>query len=247
MLTGPASEMTEYMLQTFAITGVQKVLRQLVLLEQHYETDAKILAIAGQKAQVLQKFGVDQVTDDMLDHELTTTVNVGMGSTDPAAKLARFVYAVDAFAKICAKPPPGVNLAEVWKEICALSGYQDGDRFSTQGNPEMAKLEQVNKQLMQKVQDLMRHKNDKEQGNVLNFVAKREALQSREKVAEMQGKHSRDLTYHQHLLDQDDALLAHVLGRNQAEQQGNQQAQLSAQNAQQAQEAQANAPKPAAA
>jgi metal-responsive CopG/Arc/MetJ family transcriptional regulator len=249
MLQGPASEMTEYMLVTFAITGVIPVLRQLVLLEQHYETDATILAIAGQKAQVLQKFGIDKVTDEMLDHELTTNVNVGMGSTDPAAKLARFVYAVDAFAKICAKPPPGVNLGEVWKEICALSGYQDGERFSTQGNPEMAKLEQTIKQLTQMIQDLKRHKNDKEQGNVLSFVAKREANQTKEKIAEMQGKHSRDLTYHQHLLDQDDALLAHVLGKDQAEQQGQQQAQLSAQGAQQSQaaaEQQAKlAPKPA--
>lgn len=215
MLQGPASEMTEYMLQTFAITYVLPVLRQLVLLEQHYETDATILAIAGQKAQVLQKFGIDQVTDDLLDHELTTTVNVGMGSTDPVAKMARFIYAVQAFAQVAAKPPPGVNLAEVWKECMALSGYQDGERFSTQGNPEMAKLEQVNKALMQKVQDLMRHKQDKEQGNILQFVAKREANQTKEKIAEKTHGHSRDLLYANHLLDQDDMLLNKALGASQ--------------------------------
>lgn len=249
MLEGPASQMTEYMLVTFAITGLIPVLRQLVLLEQHYETDATIMAIAGQKAQVLQKFGIDKVTDEMLDHELTTNINVGMGSTDPAAKLARFVYAVDAFAKICAKPPPGVNLAEVWKEICALSGYQDGERFSTQGNAEMAKLEQINKALMQKVQELMRHKQDKEQSNILQFVAKREANQTKEKVAGMQHKGALEMTYHQHILDQDDALLSHALTSGQQEQQGAQQSQLSAQNAQQGQEATAQqaklAPKPA--
>lgn len=249
MLQGPASEMTEYMLVTFAITGIIPVLRQLVLLEQHYETDATVLAIAGQKAQVLQKFGVDQVTDDMLDHELTTNVNVGMGSTDPTAKLARFVYAVDAFAKICAKPPPGVNLGEVWKEICALSGYQDGERFSTQGNPEMAKLEQMNKQLTQMVQDLKRHKNDKEQGNVLSFVAKREANQTKERIAAKGHAGTAALTYQQHILDQDDALLAHALGRDAAQAQGQQASELSAQNADQGQAAAAQAaklaPKPA--
>ena len=247
MLQGPASEMTEYMLQTFAITFVVEVIRQLVLLEQHYETDKKVLAIAGQNAEAFQKFGVDEVTDEMLDQELTTTVNVGMGSTDTMAMMQRFIYGLDAFAKISAKPPAGVNLAEVWKEIMALCGYQDGKRFSTQGNQEMAKLEQVNKQLMQMVQDLKRHKNDKEQGNVLSFVAKREAIQSKERIASKQHDGAKELTYHQHILDQDDALLAHVLGKDQAEQQGQQQAQLSQQNAQQQQEAQANQPKPSAA
>lgn len=247
MLQGPASEMTEYMLQTYAITFVVEVIRHLVLLEQHYETDKKVLAISGQNAEAFQKFGVDEITDELLDQELTTTVNVGMGSTDMMARMARFIYGLEAFAKISAKPPPGVNLAEVWKEIMALSGYQDGKRFSTQGNQEMAKLEQLNKQLMQMVQDLKRHKSDKEQGNVLSFVAKREAIQSKERIAAKGHESSKELTYHQHLLDQDDALLAHVLGREQAEQQGAQQSQLSAQNADQQQKAAAAAPKPAAA
>lgn len=247
MLQGPASEMTEYMLQTYAITFVVEVIRHLVLLEQHYETDTVVMAIAGQKAKVLQKFGVDAVTDDMLEQELTTNVNVGMGSTDTTAMLARLVYAVREYAQIAKIAPAGINLAEILKEFMSLSGYQDGERFSTQGNAEMAKLEQVNKQLMQMVQDLKRHKNDKEQGNVLSFVAKREAIQSKERIEAGKHKGSVALTYHQHLLDQDDALLAHVLGREQAEQQGQQQSQLSAQNADQQKEAAAAAPKPATA
>jgi hypothetical protein len=247
MLQGPASEMTEYMLQTYAITFVVPVLEQLVLLEQHYETDQTVLAIAGQKAKILQKFGQDQVTDELLDQELTTEVNVGMGSTDSVAMLQRFLFALGQFAMIAKTPPAGVNLAEVFKEIMALSGYQDGERFSTQGNQEMAKLEQINKQLTQMVQDLKRHKNDKEQGNILNFVAKREANQAKERIAASQHKGSVALTYHQHLLDQDDMLLQHALGGMAADQQGQQQSQLSAQNAQQQQEAAAAAPKPNAA
>jgi hypothetical protein len=247
MLQGPASEMTEYMLQTYAITFVVEVLRHLVLLEQHYETDKKVLAIAGQKAKLLQKFGQDEVTDEMLAQELTTEVNVGMGSTDTTAMLARLVYAMREYAQLAKIAPPGINLAEILKEFMSLSGYQDGERFSTQGNAEMAKLEQVNKQLMQMVQDLKRHKNDKEQGNILNFVAKREAIQARERMEASKGKHQIAHTYAQHLLDQDDALLQHALGGLAAEQQGQQQAQLSAQNAQQQQEAAAAAPpKPAA-
>jgi hypothetical protein len=242
MLEGPASLMTEYTLMTFCVTFVWPVLRQLMLLEQHYETDQTVLALVGKKSKIFQKFGMDKVTDDLLERELTMTVNVGMGATDPVAKLQRFTYAVQAFSQVAAKPPAGVNLAEVWKEMMALSGYQDGARFSTQGNPELAKLEQVNKALQMRVQDLMRHKNDKEQGNVLSFVAKREANATKERIAAKGHQGSKEMTYHQHLLDQDDMLLAHVLGKDQAMQQGQQQQQLSAQNAQQAQEAQANAP-----
>jgi hypothetical protein len=246
MLQGPASEMTEYMLQTYAITFVVEELRHLVLLEQYYETDKVVLAIAGQRAKILQKFGQDEVTDDMLAQELTTEVNVGMGSTDTTMMLQRLIYAVTAFAQIAKTPPPGVNLGEIWKEIMALSGYQDGDRFSTQGNAEMAKLEQINKQLTMMVQDLKRHKQDKEQGNILSFVAKREAIQSKERIEA--GKHRGAIahTYHQHLLDQDDMLLQHALGGMATEQQGQQQSQLSAQNAKQEQQAAAAAPKSAA-
>lgn len=212
MLQGPASVMTEYMLMTYAITFVVPVLRQLVLLEQHYETDKTILAIAGQKAQALQKFGVDQVTDDMLNAEVTTNVNVGMGATDPTAKMLRFVFAVDAFTKVAQKPPAGVNLAEVWKEMMALSGYQDGERFSTQGNQEMAKLEQTIKQLTAMVQDLKRHKSDKDGGNVVRLITARENNATREKIAAMGHGAARHNLYAQHLLDQDDALLTKALG-----------------------------------
>lgn len=233
MLQGPASEMTEYMLQTFAITFVVEVIRQLVLLEQHYETDEVVLSIAGQKAKILQKFGVDEITDELLSQELTTEVNVGMGSTDRTQMLQRFLYAVSQFALLAKQPPVGVNLAEVWKEIMALSGYQDGDRFQTQGNAEMQKLEQLNKQLTQMVQDLKRHKQDKEQGNILNFVAKREANQAKERIAGMNHQGAVAMTYHQHILDQDDALLSHALGADSQQRQAQDQSQQSAQESEQ--------------
>jgi hypothetical protein len=211
MLSNSASVLTEFMLSTFAITFVQPLLRQLVLLEQHYETDQTILAIAGQKAQAFQKFGVNEVTDEMLDHELTTTVNVGMGATDPVAKLQRFMSAVQSFAVISAKPPAGVNLAEVWKELMALAGYQDGERFSTGTNQEMAKLEQINKQLMMMIQDMKRHQKDKHDANVVKLVTAREANATKLKIAGIQHDHEKVQTYAQHILDQDDMRLQQVL------------------------------------
>jgi hypothetical protein len=211
MLNSPAAVMTEYMLMTYAITFVQPIIRQLVMLEQHYETDKTVLAIAGQKAQAFQKFGVDEVTDEMLDHGLTTKVNVGMGATDPIAKLSRFITAVQTFAMISAKPPAGVNLAEVWKELMALSGYQDGERFSTAGNQEMAKLEQVNKQLTMMVQDLKRHAKDKHDSNVVKLITNRENNATKMNIAGITHHHEKVQTYAQHILDQNDMVLQQTL------------------------------------
>lgn len=145
----PANLLTEYLLKTLVETFVLPVLRQLVLLEQYYETDERVLAIAGDKAKVREKFGIDAVTDQMLEGELTTQVNVGMGATDPVMKLQRFIYGMNAAAQLSLRPPVGINLGEVYKEIFALSGYQDGSRFMSATDPEKLKLQQQLKQLTQ--------------------------------------------------------------------------------------------------
>jgi hypothetical protein len=148
MLQGPSNLLTEYMLKTYVETFVQPVLRHIVMLEQQYETDMVILKLAGQKAQAFQKYGVSQMTDAILDKELTVQVNVGMGATDPQAKLQRWVYWLMTYEKFVQKVPPGIDLKEIWKEGCALSGYQDGSRFQIDGqDPTVASL-------MQKIQQL---------------------------------------------------------------------------------------------
>lgn len=238
LLQAPANILTEYLLKTFAVTFVQPVLRQLVLLEQHYETDETILAIAGQKAQVFQKFGLDRVTDDMLDRELTVNVNVGMGATDPVTKLQKFILAMQSFAQIAVKPPPGVNLEEVLKEICALSGYQDGSRFTTGQNPEMVKLMQTIQALSQQVQKLKMHAQDKHEANVVKLVTSREKIHGDLAKTVLQHKHENLQLYAQHLM-----------GLEKTEKEGDQKALLStvdAQEASQAAEQQAKlAPPPA--
>jgi hypothetical protein len=141
------------MLKTFVETFVQPTLRLVMMLEQHYESDITLIALAGEKAQVFKKYGVNQVTDAILDTELNITVNVGMGATDPAQKMARFVQWVMAFTQICKIPPPGIDLKEIWKEGAGLAGYQDGQRFIVDGaNPEMQKLQQTVAKLQQVIQ-----------------------------------------------------------------------------------------------
>ena len=188
MLQGPSSLLTEYMLKTFVETFIQPVLRQLVMLEQHYETDMVVLALAGEKAKVYQKYGVNQMTDAILDKELTVTVNVGMGATDPQAKMQRFAYWLMTYEKLVAKqPPPGVDLKEVWKEGMALSGYQDGQRFLIDGmDPALAKAQQQIQQLTQMVQKLTQEKHNKDGANQAKIATTHESNLTKLAIADKQ-------------------------------------------------------------
>jgi hypothetical protein len=154
MFVQGAGQMTEYMLRIFIETWVKKVLRQLVKLEQAYETDRTVLAIAAQKAQLHIKYGMSEVTNDILDQELLLEVNVGMSATDPFAKLQKFLTATNSIAGILGVPtlPPTFKM-EATKEIFGLLGYGDGKRFmgEQQADPEKEHLMQVIQQLQETI------------------------------------------------------------------------------------------------
>jgi hypothetical protein len=57
MMSQGANMMTEYDIRVFVETWVEPVLRQLVKLEEAYETDQVVLGVAGQKSGYFQKFG----------------------------------------------------------------------------------------------------------------------------------------------------------------------------------------------
>lgn len=142
MLANSSGTLTEYMLRTFVETFVQPVLRQIILLEQEYETDMVVMKIAGKRADIFQKYGIDQVTDELLSQELTLSVNVGMGATDPMQKLQKFLTAFSSYTEMLKQPAPGVNMQEVGKEIFGHLGYADGSRFFTNDNPQIIQLQQ---------------------------------------------------------------------------------------------------------
>jgi hypothetical protein len=145
IMDGNANKMGEYELRVFAETFVEKVIRQLVKLEQAYETDQVVLTIAGHEAQLYQKFGVSQITDMLLQQELTTKVNVGIGATNPQIKLRNFGMAADMMAKMFGPAlAQGVVFEEVCKEVFGLCGYKDGTRFFQPGfDPIKAMQEQA--------------------------------------------------------------------------------------------------------
>lgn len=157
MMGAGANQMTEYLLRTVTVTWVERVLYQLVKLEQAYETDSVVMAIAADKAQLMQRYGIDQVTDELLNHELTITVNVGMGATDPNAKLQKLIAGLEKVGEIMANQamPPQMK-TEAVKEIFGLLGYPDAKRFlgSGQVDPQVAQLQQQLQKAQQVIQQL---------------------------------------------------------------------------------------------
>jgi hypothetical protein len=178
MLSNSQGTLTEYLLRTYVETFVQPVLRMLMLLEQKYETDQTVLAVAGKRAQLFQRFGIDQITDDLLENELTLNVNVGMGATDPAAKLNKFIAGITAYTAIMSRPVPGLNVQEVGKEIFGHLGYADGTRFTTNDNPAVLQLQQQLQQAMGLIQQLQQKTKDKETGHMVALQKTREINQT---------------------------------------------------------------------
>lgn len=152
MISQGASVMTEYLIRTWIETWVEPVLRQLVLLEQYYETDEKVLAIASNKAQLFPRFGVSQITDDLMAQEVFLTVNVGQGATDPQARLQKLVGATQAAIGIVSQAPPTMNVQEIIKEIYSYAGFRDGSRFWSEGDPRLMKAMQMIQQLQGQLQ-----------------------------------------------------------------------------------------------
>lgn len=150
ILTSNANQVTGYQLKTFVETWVEPTLRQLMLLEQHYETDEVILALAGKKAKLFQQFGIDAVTDDLLSQELTLSVNVGMGATNPQDKINSLALGMGTIRTVLADgllERYGLQPDEFIKEILGALGHKDGGRFFDFESGEDPRIQQLTQQV----------------------------------------------------------------------------------------------------
>lgn len=165
MLRGGSNALTEYSLKTFAETWAEKVLRQILKLEQHYESDPAILTLAGKKVKLWQRFGIDKFTDELLKQELTCMVDVGTGATDPVFRLQKLMGAVGAIIQMLASNPPDSPLEEnqIIKEIFGYAGYKNGEKFlkkqdetedGGEPDPEKVQMAQVIQELQGAIQQL---------------------------------------------------------------------------------------------
>lgn len=140
ILAADANQMADYDLRVFVETWVEATLMQVIRLEQYYETDPTIMTLAGQKARLVMRYGIDTVTDDMLEREMVVSVNVGIGATDPGRKLQRLTTALAAAQKFVfpmMSPEAAMSLPkpeDLIQELFGHAGYKDAGRFFNFGD-----------------------------------------------------------------------------------------------------------------
>lgn len=127
-LQGAAGAVQDYGIKIFFDSWMEPVLRQFVKLEQMYETDEEILAVAAKKSNLWIHYGQDQVTDDLLAHDLIVCVDVGMGNTDPIKRVQKLTFGVGQVMQL-----PGMadrlKSTDIADEIFGALGYKDASRF----------------------------------------------------------------------------------------------------------------------
>lgn len=157
MLSNDANVITEYQLRVFAETWAEPVLKQLVRLEQYYEEDAKVLAIAGKKSQFFQRFGDSAVTNAMLQGMVTVRVNVGFGATNPEQRIQKLAMGLGTIGQFMPQLIQGLDAKEVVTEIFGALGFKGAERFfpgigKEQQDPQIAQMQQMIQQLQQQLQ-----------------------------------------------------------------------------------------------
>lgn len=134
LLAGNANGLTEFDLRVWVETWVENVLRQLIKLEQYYETDEKLLALAGDKAQLLRQYQMMPGWDELEQADVTLRVNVGIGATDPMGQLQKFMAGAGMSMQIVPMLGPavqGVKAKAILDEVWGKCGYRSSEQFFT--------------------------------------------------------------------------------------------------------------------
>jgi hypothetical protein len=134
LAAGAANAVQEYDIRVWIETWCEPVLSQIVRLEQFYESDPIILGICGDKAKLLQKHGISEISDELLENSVTVRVNVGLGAGDPQQRLAKFQSAVQVAMPLLQLSPDFaqqkvvMDYEAVMEEVFGAAGYRDGGK-----------------------------------------------------------------------------------------------------------------------
>ena len=197
LMSASANQVQELGLRTWIETWVEPVLRAMVKLEGLYETDETVLALAAGKAEIYHA-----LDDELLLQDLQVRVNVGMGNTNPQQKLQRFLEplnAVSQFPEFAAE----LDFFEVGKEIFALAGMGDGERFMLDEEKKAAQAESEQAPPEMQAQQMQMQIRQQE----LELEAQRLQLEAQKQEWEQQYK-TAQLT-HQQQVDQAELALKH--------------------------------------
>jgi hypothetical protein len=122
---------SRYQLKTFVETWVAPVLHQLVLLEQEYETDEKVIGIACKKSEFFRKEGLSPTLDMILENELSLGISIS-GTESPAQRVSTLTTALRGLKEALGDgilAGLGVDSTEVIQEVLGALGHKDGGVF----------------------------------------------------------------------------------------------------------------------
>ncbi len=133
LLSGDASSIGEFDMAVFTETWVEPVLYQLLKLEETYESDETILAVCGQNARLIEVYGINTITDQLLTMEASVMVNAGIGAAShPSEKVNRFLTAAQGVGAIVgpaaqagAAKMPTLKVGEIIDTIFGGAGFRN--------------------------------------------------------------------------------------------------------------------------
>ena len=199
---------SEYLIRTFVETWVEPVLRQVVLLEQHYEDDERIKNLAIKNVEREEEKDVEAgetpAEGGMVAPEeppevpieepqaVDVRVNVGFGNLNPENRVQKVMQGINAMGSIFPWLIQQADAEEIAKEIFGAYGHKSGGtRFfksfkppEPQGNPEIEiegrKLEIEEAKVQITAQMAQAELDIKENASVRDFEAKMAKIASDE-------------------------------------------------------------------
>lgn len=164
MVSNSANLVLEYDMRVFAETWAEKTLAQLTRMVQTLETDETVMAIAGRRAGVYAQYA-QSIPPELIEGDMTVSVNVGIGATDPNMKVQKFAQAMAMLSQLIQLTVPifgpGVmqspGFEEVANEMFGLLGYKDAKRFLDFAGGQQGidpRAQQMIQQLQQRIAEL---------------------------------------------------------------------------------------------
>jgi hypothetical protein len=143
LAAGAANAVQEFDIRVWIETWAEKTIRQLVRLEQWYESDETVLVLCGERAKLFEKHHINEITDALLENDVTVRVSIGLGAGDPMQRLQKFQSATAIVGPILATDQDfrsgkkRLNVEAIMQEVYGGVGYRDGGkRFVMDGEPQ---------------------------------------------------------------------------------------------------------------
>lgn len=161
MLSSDASDSGDYDTTVFTETYLEPTMWQVLKNIEYYEDDEKVLQLCGQKAKLIELFGINDITDELLMAECHLNLKLGMAASNlPQERLQKFAMGSEILGKITApfiqagkNKMPSLKMKEVVNSIYGDAGIPDAaDRFFNDLDDEPAPPNQGADPEMQKMQ-----------------------------------------------------------------------------------------------